>query len=422
MQRLSRRAFLSGAAGAGFALGAAGTLTACGGSGSTGLTANPRLPAAASLTWPLTPANPPLRGGLAPETGATLRLLTWPSYVSPAVAAEFGRTYRCAVDVTTVATPAELLTRLRSGSRYDVIAGASVSTLASLAGGELIQPLNHAYLPDQSAIWSLLRSPYYDQGARYTVPTGVYTTGIAWRTDKVPGSPYELTSGWQFAWQPKYRDRVGILDDYRAGVGLGLLATGSLNLNTADPGDLNQAQRALASLIGGRAGRIDSAAARSLTAGRTWIHQATSAQITAAARSAVAAAAHVTGRSATAAPGTGQGGAPLGYWFPPSGYGPVACEVGAVVRGASSPVLAHAFLDFSLKLPNALANAAVNGRTPPLSAATPRLLVDQGVVPGSLASTVILQEELRRGLVELPLPPAADGLWLRAWRDVGGLA
>jgi spermidine/putrescine-binding protein len=36
-------------------------------------------------------------------------------------------------------------------------------------------------------VWSSLQSPWYDQESRYTVPYTVYTTGIGWRADKLPG-------------------------------------------------------------------------------------------------------------------------------------------------------------------------------------------------------------------------------------------
>ncbi len=410
MQRLSRRAFLTGAAGAGITIGAAGALAACAGAGSgtgsSGLAPALRLPPAQGLTWPVTTANQPIAGGLTAGRGATLRVLSWPSYTSPAVLSRFASANQCSVELPAHPPPPALRRWRRGGPRYDVVLGANVTMLADLAAGQLIQPLNHTYLPNRRNVWPVLQSPYYDQGARYTVPCGVYTTGIAWRKDKVAQSPYAMAVGWDFAWLPRYRDRVAILADYREGIGLGLLRIGSVNLNTADPADLNQAQQVLTELTGRRASRIDGAAAESLGSGRTWIHQARSFDIAALSHQLPP------GLPAEA----------LGYWFPPSGYGPVSCETGAVARGSRNPVLAHLFLNSLLSLDNALANAGSNGRTPPLNAATPSVLIRQVVVPGPLASTVSLPETLRRGLVELPLPDPATGLWLRAWKGVSGMA
>lgn len=401
MPQLSRRAFLTGAAGAGI------TLAACGGAGSGAGSLTPalRLPMVNALTWPVTAVNQPIGNGLAPEQGATLRVLSWPGYTSPAVLNYFAKVNQCSVELTAFSGPWDLLGKLASGTRYDAVLGTRVRMLVELVGRELIQPLNPRYLPDASAIWSVLQNPYYDLGARYTVPCGVYTTGLAWRKDKVAGSPYPMASGWDFAWQQRYRDRVAILGDYRQAIGLGLLRTGTANLNTADPLDLDTAQQALSELTGNGAAHVDSDPAASLAAGRTWIHQATSAQI-----------------AVLEDQPQGLPASAFGYWFPPAGFGPVACESAVIVRGAHHPVLAHRFLNSLLQPQNALANAGYNGRTPPLTVVTPSILIAEGVLTRDLISTVVLPETLRRGLIELPLPAAADGLWRRAWKEVSGMA
>ena len=47
-------------------------------------------------------------------------------------------------------------------------------------------PLNHNYLPNLAKnIWAPLQDPFYDRGARYTVPYVVWCDGIGWRNDKI---------------------------------------------------------------------------------------------------------------------------------------------------------------------------------------------------------------------------------------------
>ncbi len=59
---------------------------------------------------------------------------------------------------------------------------------SSSSVGKLLQPLNLSYIPNLAAnVWPSLHSPWYDVGSRYTVPYTVYTTGIGWRADKLPG-------------------------------------------------------------------------------------------------------------------------------------------------------------------------------------------------------------------------------------------
>ena len=46
-------------------------------------------------------------------------------------------------------------------------------------------------------MWPSLHSPWYDVGSRYTVPYTIYTTGIGWRADKLPGfNPATLPNPW----------------------------------------------------------------------------------------------------------------------------------------------------------------------------------------------------------------------------------
>ena len=88
---MDRRAFLrlSGVAAAGVA--GASVLAAC-----TGRTESPPVDAPAisagirnPITLPIDPANPAIESGLAPEKGATLKVLEWREYLSHSVVKDF---------------------------------------------------------------------------------------------------------------------------------------------------------------------------------------------------------------------------------------------------------------------------------------------------------------------------------------------
>ena len=49
----------------------------------------------------------------------------------------------------------------------------------------MIRPLNHSYIPNIANTWPDYRNPFYDQDWQYTTPYSIYTTGMAWRKDKV---------------------------------------------------------------------------------------------------------------------------------------------------------------------------------------------------------------------------------------------
>ena len=117
--------------------------------------------------------------------GATLRLFNYPDYIYPALLRRFEKRYDCKVEVATYNASDEAIAKLQSGAvDYDVIIGLSGSNIVNLMALQLLQPLNHTYLPNLAAnIWPQLADPFYDRGSRYTVPYVTWSDGIGWRND-----------------------------------------------------------------------------------------------------------------------------------------------------------------------------------------------------------------------------------------------
>jgi spermidine/putrescine transport system substrate-binding protein len=397
---MSRRGFLGRSALAGLgALGGGALLEACApalaGSGTVPLPRhnNP-------VTWRLFKDNPPIKSGLAPETGATLQIYNWVAYVNQACLNNFAKKYNCKVQLTTFNTMNEAISKLRSGLSYDVFMGVTVDVLGQLIESKLIQPLNHSYIPNITQAWPDFTNPFYDQGWRYTVPYTIYTTGISWRKDLVPENPYAMRNPWsQMLWQPKYKGKVAILDDYREGISLGLMKNGIYNLNTTDRGQIALSRRSLQQLSDLVNVRIDNNDYTEVPTGQTWIHHSWSGDMAASYQYMPK-------------------GVPVeavGYWFPRDGKGPVANDTNTVLRSAANPVLAHLFLNYLEDLPNVLENISYNGYMQPLTEVTPQRLIKEKLLPPSLTSTVVLPSDFRRGVGELQLPVDADALWQQAW-------
>jgi len=139
-----------------------------------------------SVTWALLDDNKAVRSGLAGE-GGTLRLYNYADYINPATLKKFEKAFNCQVQVATYNSADEAFAKLSTGSaHFDVVLGLSGSHIVVLQAKRLLQPLNHEYLPNlQKNIWPALQSPFYDLGARYTVPYVVWADGIGWRNDKI---------------------------------------------------------------------------------------------------------------------------------------------------------------------------------------------------------------------------------------------
>ena len=306
-RKLSRRSFLGAAGGALAVLGAAPLLSGC--ASALAGTGTVRLPRPNNpVKWPVFPGNATIASNLPAERDATLQIYTWVAYINQACVNAFAKKYKCKVQVTTFNTMNEALSKLRSGLSYDLLIGATVDTLGQLIESQLVQPLNHSYIPNITQAWPDFTNPFYDQGWQYTVPYTIYTTGISWRKDLVDENPYAMANPWAMPWQAKYKGRVAILDDYRESISLGLMKNGIFDLNTTDYNQIATARQALKELTSLVNVRIDNNDYTEVPDGDTWIHHAWSGDM-AAAESYMPKGVPVSD---------------VGYWFPTDGKGPVA--------------------------------------------------------------------------------------------------
>ena len=130
------------------------------------------------VTLPIKDSNPPIDDGLDPETGGAFKILNYDAYMAPGVMKAFGEEHGVEVQVTPYANYDEMLAKIRtSGESFDLVfPGPSV--LSKMVYADLLQPLNHSYLPNLTNVWPEYQDPWYDQEARYTVPYTIYGTGV----------------------------------------------------------------------------------------------------------------------------------------------------------------------------------------------------------------------------------------------------
>jgi len=392
---ISRRQLL--AAGAGLALG--GLLAGCSTTNPAGASsADPPLPRQnRPVKWPLYPDNKPIASGLAPEEGATLRLYNWAAYINESVVKSFCKKYNCKYSLTTYNTMSEALAKLASGQLQFDVFFPTVAVLGQLVAAKMIRPLNHSYIPNMANTWPDYRDPFYDQGWQYTTPYSIYTTGMAWRKDKV-----NLAPSWNMPWQgAPYAGKVAVLDDYRETISLALLRAGNLDLNTTNTAQIHAAGKALSQLSSLTNVRIDNNDYTDVPTGKTWIHHAWSGDMASAGEYLPKGTSIDT----------------IGYWFPANRKGPVANDLMVNLTSGSNPVLSHLFIDYMLEVNNALENYSFVGYMQPLTEVTPAKLTSEKLLPPQLASTVVLPDYFRNGLFQLELPPAADAVWESTWNS-----
>ena len=167
-----------------------------------------------------------------------LEYFNWAQYINPKLLTGFSKEYGVKVNESNFTNMESMLAKLRSGVKYDV-AFPEAQTAAQLVKAGFLAPLDHSKITNWSQVNPAFHNPWYDAGAKYTVPYAIWTTGIAWRTDKVKG----MTGSWNDLWNhPEAAKHTYLLDDFREVIGMGLLDTGTKNVNSTSSSAVGKSQ------------------------------------------------------------------------------------------------------------------------------------------------------------------------------------
>ncbi len=421
---LTRRQLLKGAAGSALAIGGVGALAGCentttpigggGGVNSKFVEARPLGPGGLplprpdySITWAITPDNKPIADGSPTEPGP-LRVYNYADYIWPGLVKRFEKKYNTKVQIATYNSADEAIAKLAAGAvTFDVIIGLSGSNIVNLLAQQLLLPLNHTYLPNlEKNIWPELQDPFYDRGARYTVPYVVWSDGIGWRNDKLKEDVAAMDVPWDIFWQAQpYRGKVGLLDDKRDALSMpmqrdAMHAGARPDLNTEDPAIVAKAGRDLAQLTSICNIKVTITDYQTLPEGKTWLHHSWSGDV-------VGAAIYYMPKGVK--PDV------LSYWAPDKN-GVVQNDFLCIGRRSKSPALAHAFLNFLLDEKNAYDNfVQQNGYIPPQKQIDAELLIKQGLIPKTLTGAVTRPDQFAFNQELLQLSVEGERLWDDAW-------
>lgn len=219
---VSRRTVLRGS----LAAAAAGVVAACGSSGSSGGTSS-----TANYVKPQ-------------KDGSTLNLFAWQGYFAPTAISGFEKKYGITVNQTYITSGDDELQKVVAGLPFDV-AIANSEYLSQIIPAGLLRPLNHSYLSNWSQVDGYFNNPYYDPGAKYSVPYAMAPMGLFYRTDVFP----KLSGSWSDLWEHAgdAPGRVYMVDDMQAALSIALMHLGLPIVNPSQD-DLNKAADALIEL------------------------------------------------------------------------------------------------------------------------------------------------------------------------------
>lgn len=342
----------------------------------------------------------PIESGLEPESGA-LQLFSYPDYLNPDTIAAFEEAYGVTIDYSTFDTEERLLAGLANESfAYDVVVGATTLNLPRHVVGNLIQPLNRDYLTNFDNILPVLQDPYYDLGAKYTVPYVVYTTGVAYRRDVVDESMFAADDAWKVLWDPTYQGYVGVIDDAREALTLAMYYRGVYEPNTGDPAIIEQAAGDLRDLIEATNARLDILAYQKIPDGTSHVNQAWSGDMLAALQ-------YLPEDTSSDV---------LGYWAPERTT--VANDFCVIPGRSERPVLAHALIDFLLDPASSLQNFEWVGYQPALVSPSGDELISSEYVPEHLRTALVSDAQVANGYRLDALPLDVQLMWEDAYNEV----
>ncbi|HET8663915.1 MAG TPA: spermidine/putrescine ABC transporter substrate-binding protein [Nocardioides sp.] len=400
--QLARRDLLRGGMWLTVGLGAAPLLSACGDKGSASIEGGkapyPLARPSHPVTLSIKDSNPPIDDGLEPESGGDFKILNYSDYMAPGVMKAFGKKHNVNVQVTPYNNYDEMLAKIRApGESFDLVfPGPSV--LSKMVYAELLQPLNHSYIPNLANLWQEYQDPWYDRQARYTVPYTIYGTGVLYRTDRVSEVP---ANGYDLMWDKQYAGKVYILDDLGEAIGMSLLRNGiTTDINTGNAEYVSKATDSLIELIDLVDVKVNINAYSEIPEGTATVHQGWSGDAIA-----------------------GQYYLPKGvtpevyaYWRPDEPTERViGSDVIAIPKSAQKPVLAHLMINDLLDEKIGLQNFGWNGYQPPITKFDADFLVKEGYIPKNIMNAVIVPEDFDSGLTFYEVSPATEALWRNNW-------
>jgi spermidine/putrescine transport system substrate-binding protein len=352
------------------------------------------------VTWDIASDNKPIADGLAPEKGATLQLYSYADYIAPDAIKSFEDKYSTKVVVSTFNDTDEAITKIRGGNvDYDIYFP-SYDQISRLVNGGLVRPINHSYVPNIKNVWPFFSNPWYDQEWRFTVPYTVYTTGIGWRTDQVPADIGALKNPYEALWDPAYKNKTAVIDDWHTAMAMVLLKLGITDVNTSSTDDLKKLGDQLTAMVAATSPKVTVTMYSDLPAGQIGVSQMWSGDVI----------------NAVNYLPEGTGPEILRYWFPADGKGLVDNDLIVQLRGGKNPVLANLFLNHMLDPEVAKQNFQQIGYQPPQVSLNPDSLVADGLVPENLKSAIVRPEYFDVGYRLLELDTANDAAWHNVWR------
>lgn len=167
----------------------------------------------------------------------TLTIFTWVDYLSDSARESFEKEHDCRLVIDTFDSNESMLAKLESGaSGYDLLVPSSYAVQALKRKG-MLQPLDHAKIPNLSHIDTDYLGKALDPRMEHSVPYMMAPTCLGFLGSKI-SNPED---SWSMLARGELKGRVTLLDDMREVLGAALKFLGH-SLNSTDPAELAAAR------------------------------------------------------------------------------------------------------------------------------------------------------------------------------------
>jgi spermidine/putrescine-binding protein len=318
-----------------------------------------------------------------PTTPTELNVYIWTNYHSDAMVKRFEQEHNAKVTIDTYDNNEVIEQKLQSGAApYDVVVPTDYM-ITTLQKQDLLLPLDASKLSNLKNLDPQLDRLSAPGQPRYSVPYLWGTTGFAYRTDKIK----EPLDSWKAVFDPKYKNKIVMLDDIREAFGAALRIDGK-SMNTTDEAALQSAKKKLVAQKKLLLAYDSSDFAGKIQSGDAWVVQGYSGELARVAR---------------------ESNGTIKYVVPVEG-GTLAIDNLAIPKASKHPDLALEFINFMMDPDVAADTTNVTGYPTANAAAKgkikPEILNDVGVYP---PGDILARCESTLDLGDKT--PALDAMW-----------
>lgn len=172
----------------------------------------------------------------------SLSVYAWEGEIPDEIVQNFEEETGIKVTVDNFDSNETMISKLASGNTgYDIVQPSQYA-IQQLVGQELLEPLDHSKLEGMENLTDKFVDPSYDPGNEHALPWVWGTTGILYNSTCTGGE--EITS-WESLFDPKWKNKIYMLDNMLAAYIVGLQVNGY----SADSTDEAEIEKATETLI-----------------------------------------------------------------------------------------------------------------------------------------------------------------------------